>query len=107
MLEARVAALQSPTMPRRCCPGGQEKRSELSVIKIDAAQPFKPTSLVRGLLRVLEMLDRVASSHGCDAVAVRKSARVAGHLCKSTKGSDALHRVFSFQDIRSTLNFIS
>ena len=106
VLEKRVAGLKRHVKYTKCCPCGCNKPEEMSMIKIDAAQFFKSASLERGLRRVADLLRRVESKFGCNAVAIKKSARVEGHLCRSNRRSDCTHRVLSFDDIRCTLDFI-
>ena len=101
----RVSLLKGDLSCVHCCPCGQKKENELSLIKIDAAQFFKAASLERGLARVQSLLQRVEEK-GYDAVSVRKSARCAGQLCKSTKSTDQASQVVAFSTIRNTLKFI-
>ena len=105
VLKERVAHLKGHADCKIVCPCGKKKGNELSLIKIDAAQFFKAASLERGLERVRSLLTRV-EQQGYDAVAVRKSARCAGFLCKSIRASDQSAQVVPFSVIRDTLSFI-
>ena len=80
--------------------------NELNIIKIDAAQFFKAASLERRLSRVAGLLERVQNMSGLDAVAVRKTSGVDGHLCRSSKSSDGSFHVLSFVHILEALEFI-
>ncbi len=74
--------------------------------KLDAAQFFKSADLERGLYRIEQLLTRVQKKSGLQHVAVSRSKRVLGHLCKKTRRSDRAYKIVGFQHIRHVLEYV-
>ena len=105
ILDVRFQQLEFDARFTHICPCGKSKNL-ISQIKLDAAQFFKQADICRGVRRIRELLNRVTRQTGLKAIAVSRSQRVSGHLCKASRKSDRAVKVVHFNHINKVLDYI-